>query len=520
MNSKSNKTSLLPGIIIIVLILGVIGYLIISNTDNTYINNNTNNEENNNTNNNSNNSNSNDNNQNNNSSNNNNNQNTNIELKSISLSPSSKEIKVGDSFTLTINYNPTNTTNKKVTLKTSNKNVATIDKNGTVVGIKEGTATITVTSSNGKTSTCTVKVVANQSNEKYEIKYNKKTVTKIVGERPFKNTLTNTGKNTNITYSSSNKKVAIVDKDGTVKLVGVGKTTITATINDKNYKTKKASYEVVANFNHIAYSSIKDSGKKINSLEHIKYVVQNKKFNSLKVDLQPTEDGYLVLCHDAGFTLNCDIKKNKDLSGCKIINYDKNNKNTMPINKLAKSQIKKLKYANGNTVAFLDDYVKIMNQHKDKLLYITVRSNILDKYPNKKYNTYLDYFLASLDSDTKKRTIINCTASNVIPKIRDRDKKIMVAHVVSDASGNISSSHVDYAIKYNCILVLFVFRGKTQQQALNTFKGNEWNKKLVDKALNKGVPVYTAIVSEKKFVTGNNLGQYGLSGAHIITSLD
>ena len=97
----------------------------------------------------------------------------------------------------------------------------------------------------------------------------------------------------------------------------------------------------------------------------------------------------------------------------------------------------------------------------------------------------------------------------------------MVAHVVSDASGNINPSHVDTALKYNCILALYVFRGgKKQQEALNTFIGNGWNKKLVDKALSKGVPVYTAIISEKKFVTGNNLGQYGLSGAHIITWLD
>ena len=344
LEGKQNKGSFIPAIIIIVSILGVVGYLIFSNTKNEYVNNNTNNEEtidtdnndqdnnnndnnndntndqnnnndsnnNNNNNNQNNNGNNNNNNQNNNNNSNNNNQNNNVAVKSISVSPSSKEIKVGESFTLKVNYNPSNATNKKLTLKTSNKNVATIDKNLKVVGVKEGTATITIKSANGKTTTCTVKVVAKQTvNKNAEIKYSKTKITKIVGERPFKNTLTNTGSGTNITYSSSNPKVAIVDKDGIVKLVSVGTTTITATIKDSNYKTKTASYVVTTKFNRIAYSEIRNSGKWINSKEHVSYAAKSSKFDSVKVDLRHTEDGYLVLCHDAGFTLTgkCDLKK-------------------------------------------------------------------------------------------------------------------------------------------------------------------------------------------------------------------
>ncbi|MBQ9361437.1 MAG: Ig-like domain-containing protein, partial [Lachnospiraceae bacterium] len=41
-------------------------------------------------------------------------------------------------------------TTKNVTWKSSNKKVATVDKNGKVKGIKKGTATVTVTTKDGK----------------------------------------------------------------------------------------------------------------------------------------------------------------------------------------------------------------------------------------------------------------------------------------------------------------------------------------------------------------------------------
>ena len=123
---------------------------------------------------------------------------------------------------------------------------------------------------------------------------------------------------------------------------------------------------------------------------------------------------------------------------------------------------------------------------------------------------------------TKKRTIINSTSQSPIPKIREKDKNIMIAYVVSDSNGDIKPIHVGYAAsdECNCILALYVFRGgKTQAQAFNTFVGSGNNKKLTDSAISKGVPVYTGIISDKSFVKGNNLGKYGLSGAHIITWL-
>ena len=47
-----------------------------------------------------------------------------------------------------------------LTWKSSNKKVATVNKNGVVKGVKKGTATITVKTKNGKTATVKIKVVS------------------------------------------------------------------------------------------------------------------------------------------------------------------------------------------------------------------------------------------------------------------------------------------------------------------------------------------------------------------------
>ena len=89
--------------------------------------------------------------------------NTIVALKSISLNRTSVSLKTGGATTLSVSYNPSNTTVSR-TLKwsSSNTTVARVAA-GKVTAVKAGTATITA-SCNGKTATCKVTV---QSAEKY-----------------------------------------------------------------------------------------------------------------------------------------------------------------------------------------------------------------------------------------------------------------------------------------------------------------------------------------------------------------
>ena len=83
-----------------------------------------------------------------------------VAVTGVSLSPTTKAMKVGEKFTLVPQISPSNATNQNVTWISSDATVATVS-NGEVTAEGVGTATITVTTVDGnKTATCEVTVSA------------------------------------------------------------------------------------------------------------------------------------------------------------------------------------------------------------------------------------------------------------------------------------------------------------------------------------------------------------------------
>lgn len=76
---------------------------------------------------------------------------------SVKLSKTSLTLNLGSSSSLTATVTPSNATNKTITWSSSNKNIVTVT-NGKITAKKEGTATITAKTSNGKKATCKVTV--------------------------------------------------------------------------------------------------------------------------------------------------------------------------------------------------------------------------------------------------------------------------------------------------------------------------------------------------------------------------
>lgn len=137
---------------------------------------------------------------------------------------------VGGSDSLWYEFLPSDCEKESVTWSSSNESVATIDANGTVSFLKEGTAIITATSKNGLKATCTVVIESIPNPTAISITY-EGSLTGFIGETISLNVeyIPENCVQESVTWSSANKAVATVDSNGKVTFVGKGTTSITAT---------------------------------------------------------------------------------------------------------------------------------------------------------------------------------------------------------------------------------------------------------------------------------------------------
>lgn len=154
------------------------------------------------------------------------------------------ELGVGGTVKLDYSVNPENATNKAVTWSSSDTTVAMIDEDGTVHGLKEGTVTITVTSSDNPevSDTCSLKVAMVHVES---VTLDKTQISLEVGEsvKLTANVNPNTAGNKAVTWDSSDESVVTV-KNGVVTAVGLGKATITVVTADGG-KTATCAVEVI-----------------------------------------------------------------------------------------------------------------------------------------------------------------------------------------------------------------------------------------------------------------------------------
>ncbi|MBQ0093199.1 MAG: Ig-like domain-containing protein [Bacteroidales bacterium] len=82
-----------------------------------------------------------------------------IYVSGVELNKTSITITEGDNYTLSASVKPSDATDKSVNWSSSNTSVATVDQSGKVTAVKAGSATITVTTTDGGyTATCNVTV--------------------------------------------------------------------------------------------------------------------------------------------------------------------------------------------------------------------------------------------------------------------------------------------------------------------------------------------------------------------------
>ena len=153
---------------------------------------------------------------------------TTVPVSSVTLSSTKKTIQVGKTASLTATIKPSNATNKKVTWTSSNTGVATVDSNGKVTAKKEGTATITVKSTNGKKATCTVTVKKKIPISSISLDKTKATI-KVGKTLTLKATIKPSNATVKaITWKSTNTSVITVSSSGKVTAKKAGKARIMA----------------------------------------------------------------------------------------------------------------------------------------------------------------------------------------------------------------------------------------------------------------------------------------------------
>lgn len=164
-----------------------------------------------------------------------------VKVTGITLNKTTASVVKGKTVALTATVTPDTATDKTIKWTTSNKNVATVSTDGVVTAVAAGTATITAIAADdsGVKATCKI-TVTNPVVKVTKVTLNKTTASVVKGKTlTLKATVTPTNAtNKNVTWKSSNSKVAKVDeKSGVVTAVAAGTATITCTAADGSGKS-------------------------------------------------------------------------------------------------------------------------------------------------------------------------------------------------------------------------------------------------------------------------------------------
>ena len=152
-------------------------------------------------------------------------------------------MKKGQSFTLKTKVTTSGKkVSKAVSYKSSNKKIVKVTKKGKLKALKNGKATITVTSKADKKKKATIKVVVKTPVTK--VKLDQKEISLTEGETAVVKATVSPKKATikKVSYKSSNKAVAKVNSKGKITAVAEGTAVITVTSKDGN--AKKATCKV------------------------------------------------------------------------------------------------------------------------------------------------------------------------------------------------------------------------------------------------------------------------------------
>ncbi|MFB0973257.1 MAG: Ig-like domain-containing protein, partial [Bacteroidales bacterium] len=149
-----------------------------------------------------------------------------VSVTGVTVSPASATLVVDQTRQLTATVSPSDATDKSVSWSSSNSSIASVDQNGLVTAVAAGSATITVTTTDGsKMATCNVTV--SQPVTSITISQATATILKGASIQLSATVYPDNADDKSVTWSSSATSVATVDQTGYVTGVAAGSATIT-----------------------------------------------------------------------------------------------------------------------------------------------------------------------------------------------------------------------------------------------------------------------------------------------------
>ena len=194
---------------------------------------------------------------------------TTVAVTGVSVSPTNVSIDAGTTTNLSATVSPSDASDQSVSWSSSNASVATVSSSGLVTGVSAGTATITVTTTDGNFTATTAVTVNPPANVAVTgVIVSPTTLDLTVGSlcgNDGPGTITATvlpsnASNKNLAWTTSNSSVATVSSSGVVTPVNVGEAVITVTTEDGNYSAIcDVSVLAVAEFIQVTVSPIADT---------------------------------------------------------------------------------------------------------------------------------------------------------------------------------------------------------------------------------------------------------------------
>ncbi len=155
-----------------------------------------------------------------------------IPVSRVSATLSNGSITIGQSTTIKTVVEPSNATNKNVTYASSDSGIASVNSSGVVTGVKAGTATISVTSSNGIKTNLVIKVNGILVKKINLSSTNLSLTTGATEKLSVKSIEPSNASNKGVKYTSNNPSVATVTSDGVIVANKAGSAVISVTSLD------------------------------------------------------------------------------------------------------------------------------------------------------------------------------------------------------------------------------------------------------------------------------------------------